>query len=106
MRLGRMAAVVLVVAGWSVFQGCSWFNKSPAGPLIGDVRSPIADVPVPAGFSMTGDSTSKVDFASGLRIVDHFYKGSDDYLPVVQFYRDQMPQKGWGLVEQNQAAGK
>jgi hypothetical protein len=50
---------------------------------------------------MTGDSTSKVE-ASGLRFVDHKYEGSDDFLPIVKFYKDQMPTKGWTFVDQNQ----
>jgi hypothetical protein len=50
---------------------------------------------------MTGDSTSKVE-ASGLRFVDHKYVGSDDVLPVVSFYKDQMPAKGWTFMDQNQ----
>ncbi|MGN6368303.1 MAG: hypothetical protein ACTHN5_08600 [Phycisphaerae bacterium] len=64
-------------------------------------NAPIADVPIPAGFSMTGDSTSKVE-ASGIRFVDHKYEGGEDVLPVVRFYKDEMPQKGWIFVDQNQ----
>ncbi len=70
--------------------------------LIPSITSPIADVPVPAGFSMTSNSTSQVIPSSGLRFVDHQYKGDDDVLPVVRFYRDQLPSRGWTLVDQSQ----
>ena len=81
---------------------CSGANHAGATPaLIAAVSSPIADVPIPAGFSMTGDSTSHVE-ASGVRTVDHVYSGSDDLLPVVKFYRDEMPKNGWVFADQTQ----
>ena len=70
--------------------------------LIPSISSPIADVPVPAGFTMSGASTSQIDPGRNLRFVDHRYNGDDDVLPVVRFYRDQLPTKGWTLVDQNQ----
>jgi hypothetical protein len=71
--------------------------------LIPSITSPIADVPIPAGFVMAGGkSTSQVVPSSGLRFVDHEYKGGDDVLPVVRFYRDQLPTRGWTLIDQNQ----
>jgi hypothetical protein len=76
-----------------------------SGPLISAPNSPIADVPVPAGFTMTSDSTSRVVPGSALRYVDHRYKGSDDVLPVVKFYRDHLPERGWNWVDQNQSKG-
>ncbi len=97
--LARFAFVcTLAVAGLSACNGVS-NRENP--DLIPAVASPIADVPIPAGFRMTGDSTSKVE-ASGLRFVDHKYDGTDDLLPLVKFYKDQMPTKGWSFVDQNQ----
>ncbi len=79
--------------------GC---NKS-TGPLISAPVSPIADIPVPAGFAMDASkSNSTVVPATSFRTAYHYYKGSDDVLPVVNFYRTQMPTKGWTLVDQNQ----
>jgi hypothetical protein len=78
-------------------------NKN--APLVAATNAPIADVPVPAGFTMTPDSTSKVVPGNNLRFVDHRYKGSDDAMPVAKFYRDQLPQQGWTWVDQNQARG-
>jgi hypothetical protein len=76
------------------------------GPLIADARSPISDVPVPAGFSMADNSTSRVVPANSLRVVDHYYKGSDDILSVVEFYRTQLPKHDWVVSEQSQTPGK
>ena len=70
--------------------------------LIVSSSSPIADVPVPAGFTMIdSESTSQV-VGTSRTFVDHMYKGSDDLLPVVRFYRTQLPQKGWTSVDQAQ----
>jgi hypothetical protein len=96
------AALSLAIAG--AMPACSSGNHSggtqPA--LIPSLASPVADVPIPAGFVMTGASTSQVVPSSGLRFVDHQYKGGDDVLPVVRFYREQLPAKGWNLIDQNQ----
>jgi hypothetical protein len=99
MRLAFMAGVAVVVA-MAAMPGCSHHSNEQVN-LVAAVSSPIADVPIPVGFSMTEDSTSKVE-ASGLRFVDHKYAGSEDVLPVVRFYKDQMPGKGWTFVDQNQ----
>jgi hypothetical protein len=86
-----------------VMGGCGAKNT---GPLIPDAASPISDVPVPAGFSMADNSTSKVVPGSSLRIVDHRYKGSDELLPVVTFYKEELPKRDWSLVDQTQASAK
>jgi hypothetical protein len=99
-----VAAGLFTLAAAAVMPACSGSSHAagtqPA--LIPSLASPIADVPVPAGFSMTGASTSQVVPATGLRFVDHQYKGGDDVLPVVRFYREQLPAKGWTLIDQNQ----
>ena len=100
-----LLAGALVAGGvWGGLTACSGGSRSagtqPA--LIPSATSPIADVPVPAGFVMTTDSTSQVIPGSGLRFVDHRYKGDDDVLPVVRFFREQMPRQGWTLIDQNQ----
>jgi hypothetical protein len=97
----RFAFPLAVLALSLTLGACSHPSSDVQSPLIPAVASPVADVPIPAGFSMTGDSTSKVE-SSGLRFVDHKYVGSDDVLPVVRFYKDQMPTKGWTFVDQNQ----
>jgi hypothetical protein len=94
-------AVIVSVAVVGMLGACA--NQSKDAPLIAAVNSPIADVPVPAGFTMMkAQSTSKVVPGSGLRFVDHQYSGDDDFLPVAKFYKDQMPGKGWTWVDQSQ----
>lgn len=94
----------ILVMAVCAMAGCSGSHADT--PLIPDSRSPISDVPVPAGFTMMADSTSKVVMADQMRVVDHRYHGSDGVLPVVNFYRDQLPQRQWTLVDQTQPNGK
>ncbi len=84
--------------------GCS-SSSDRDGPLISDIHSPIADVPMPAGFKMDKnekESFSDVYGSSGLRFVRHLYSGGDNYMMVTKFYREQMPQKKWVFSYQTQ----
>jgi len=109
MRFARVVSCVVCLAfAGATLTGCNLFGppKDKNAPLIPAANAPIADVPLPAGFTMvTSDSTSKVIPGNKIRFVDHHYKGEDDVLPVVKFYREQMPERGWNLVDQNQAKG-
>jgi hypothetical protein len=96
----RPALGMLALLAMTALPACSGSHHDSVN-LAPAATSPIADVPIPVEFSMTGESTSKVE-ASGLRFVDHKYEGSDDVLPVIRFYKDQMPAKGWTFVSQNQ----
>lgn len=86
--------------------GCGLFSSKSSGPLIADARSPIVDVPVPAGFTMSDESSSRVVPASGLRVVNHRYTGQEDLLPIVEFYKRTLPTKGWVLADQSQQPGQ
>jgi hypothetical protein len=101
MRPMQACAMVLVMA----MGGCGLFNSSGGGPVIADARSPITDVPVPAGFSMSEESTSRQMSASNLRIVNHRYTGHEDFMEVVDFYKRVLPTKGWVRVDQSQQPG-
>ncbi len=102
MRIIPTLRLALVVGATVVaLAGCG--NKNTGQNLITAPNSPIADVPIPAGFDIDlGRSNSTVVPATQFRSVYHEYKGKDDLLPVVRFYRDQMPQKGWNAVDQQQ----
>ncbi len=99
-RAVRFGFALCTLAGLMMLSACGP-KKDPNAPLAAAANAPIADVPIPAGYSMSGDSTSKVE-ATGLRFVDHKYEGEEDVLPVVRFYKDEMPGKGWTFVDQNQ----
>lgn len=105
MLTNRKIALALLTAALLTGCGERETNEDTMRPLLADVNSPIADVPIPAGFTMSKDekeSFSDVYGNSSLRFVKHHYTGSDNYLMVAKFYREQMPQKKWTLVQQSQ----
>ncbi|MCL2647148.1 MAG: hypothetical protein FWD61_09100 [Phycisphaerales bacterium] len=100
MRFASLALVLSLSLTTAAIPACR--SNAKDAPLIAAPSFPIADVPIPAGFAMMKKvSTSKV-VPGATRFVDHQYSGSDDFLPVVKFYQDQMPGQKWTLVEQNQ----
>ena len=62
--------------------------------LLPSARPPVHDVPVPAGFKLQ-ESVSRSYSSADSRFIDHTYKGDADKIDVTQFYRKQMPTKGW-----------
>jgi hypothetical protein len=99
MRLvtGGMLAIVLGLG--LLGGGCELFQPKKTGPLVADAHSPVADVPVPTGFTRTSESTSKQNPSNSIRFVNHKYKGSDGVLPVVSFYKEQLPKFKWAAPE-------
>jgi hypothetical protein len=81
---------------------CASCNTHSKEPLIPDAMSQVTDVPVPAGFVLSGNSSSKYVPASQLRFVDYRYTGHDVLPAVISFYKEQLPAKNWKLVEQTQ----
>ena len=65
--------------------------------LVGLARPPIADLPVPLGFSLR-ESKSRNFTAAGARYIDHVYNGSADKFAVARFYKRQMPISRWTMV--------
>jgi hypothetical protein len=105
MRFAPIASCIVCVA-LAGLSGCnSLTTRDRNRDLDPSPNSPIADVPIPIGYTMSSDSTSKVVPGNQIRFVDHHYKGDADLLPLVKFYRDHMPEFKWNLVDQNQTAG-
>jgi hypothetical protein len=101
-----LSAAVLLIFAAGAIPGCQLFSqRDKNAPLVAEINPPVADVPIPVGFVMTPDSSSKVVPGNAIRFVDHRYKGTDDVLPVVKFFRDHLPEKGWTWVDQSQARG-
>jgi hypothetical protein len=79
--------------------------SSGASPeLVAQDRPPIADVPIPTGFSLN-ERLSHNFSAAGLRNVEHMYDGSSDRFAVGRFFIRQMPIARWVLVSDLYAEG-
>jgi len=100
MRLTSLAIALSLSLTAAAIPACS--NSSKDTPLIVAPKPPIDDVPIPAGFTMMKKVSSSKFIPGSTRSVDHQYAGSDDFLPVVRFYKEQMPRQKWTLTEQTQ----
>jgi hypothetical protein len=102
----RLVCVALACTGLTLGLGACSDKADPNVPgktLVAAVNSPIADVPVPAGWQLdTSTARAESLFTSNLRRVNHTYRGDDSPLVVVRFYKDQLPLKGWQSVSQIQ----
>jgi len=99
-----VAAGLVCLAGWLAC-GCESqqeltadeSRKLEAGQLIPKSQAPIADVPIPMGFSLD-EGHSRSFAAAGTRYIDHVYEGKADKFAVARFYKNQMPRSRWVLV--------
>lgn len=100
---GSVAAAMLVLAAGC--QDSGKIDSSSGSPklvedtpeLMAVAQPPIADVPMPAGFSLS-ESGSRSFVAGGARYIDHVYKGWSDKYAVWRFYKKQMAANQWTLV--------
>ena len=86
-NLGR----VLLFAGLLLVGACAPKSMD----LLAQPRPNMSDMPIPEGFSMDVDRSHSYTNESGLRYVNHRYKGNEMPLAVVRFYEKQMPINGW-----------
>lgn len=104
----RLCLLCLVLVAVLVQAGCNNNNatvnangeakpSSPPVELKSQPRPPIADLPLPMGFTLD-ESRSRNFAAAGMRWVDHLYNGGNDKFAVSRFYRRQMPINRWTLV--------
>ncbi len=95
---------VLAIGGLLALPACSSSSSTTQPALVPDRGSPISDVPVPAGFTLQTDKDTwyKGIPGSNQRFVHHIYRGSDNYLAVMRFYKEQMPKFGWTGVSELQ----
>ncbi|SVD17300.1 uncharacterized protein METZ01_LOCUS370154, partial [marine metagenome] len=75
------------------------FEKSPPPQQTIDNALPFADVPVPNGF--TRDQSKSFVYETGnneVKVGRLFFNGNKDLKTIVEFYQNEMINKGWVLV--------
>ena len=81
---------------------------STAAPVLGleaaDV-TPFMDIPVPLGFNEEYDPLTQINYETykGPRSAYMHYHGGSDYLSVIRFYSDMLPEQKW--KRQDEQAG-
>ena len=75
------------------------FEKSPPPQQTIDNALPFADVPVPNGF--TRDQSKSFVYETGnndMKVGRLFFNGASSLKPTIEFYQNEMINKGWTLV--------
>ena len=89
------------------FNGCAGpdgFNLDqfgptpPAEPAIINNALPFVDVPVPNGFNRDQSKSFVYDGGNEMKVGHLFFSGSTGLEPTVEFYRNEMINKGWTLI--------
>jgi hypothetical protein len=106
-----VVAVALVAAGCNnqqqtvdVSSGAPRMAE-PVQDLPAQAGSPIADIPMPVGFSLDQEH-SRNAAAAGFRWIDHAYQGEGDKRTVHAFFKRQMPISRWVLMRDTYMQGE
>lgn len=85
--------------------GCGWFGGASPGAELGALANPpVADLPVPAGFTLDEEHSRSND--SGVaRFVDHQYFGPASTFAVARFYKQAMVARKWRFVSETFSLG-
>ncbi len=100
----RIPVLSLLCAACLLVVGCP--SKEATTPTIMDARAQpfVLDIPVPKTFELDGRK-SEHKIIAGRRSVNHIYRGSEDVLPVRNFYVHYMPLSQWQIVDEKLYAG-
>lgn len=102
MRIRGHVPATVFVALLTALGLASCGHKTPENQtLLPTATPPVADIPVPANFHLDTNRGGSKQWATGLRWVNHYYSGREDFLPTAAFYREQMPKNGWTFVDVN-----
>lgn len=94
--------LVFVNLLWLNFSGCSFIRKDAYDPAQQKPLQPqpmfrFSDLPIPAGFKVLPEQSYSFE-AAGMRVGILKYKGSAHPAQVVAFYKENMPNHNWELL--------
>ena len=82
--------------------GCAGLDQfdptPPAEPAIINNALPFVDVPVPDGFNRDQLKSFVYDGGNEMKVGHLFFSGSTGREPTVEFYQNEMINKGWTLI--------
>jgi hypothetical protein len=89
-----------------MLSGCAWFGgaSNPGVELIAVAKPPVADLPVPMGFTLD-EGNSRSNDSGVARFVDHLYTGSASKFAVSRFYKKAMVARKWRFVSETFSLG-
>ena len=89
---------------WSLvfFSGCAGLNQlereTPPQPETINNALPFTDVPVPNGFKRNQLKSFVYETGNNIKVGRLFFSGNMSLKPTVEFYQNEMVNKGWALV--------
>ena len=94
---------IIIFLSLAFFNGCAGldqFEKQvPPEPAIINNALPFVDVPVPNGFNRDQSKSFVYETGSNdMKVGRLFFNGNSGLKPTVEFYQNEMVNKGWVLV--------
>ena len=93
---------IIIFLSLVFFNGCAGldqFEKQvPPEPAIINNALPFVDVPVPSGFNRDQAKSFVYDGGNEMKVGRLFFNGALGLKPTVEFYQNEMINKGWALV--------
>ena len=93
---------IIIFLTLAFFNGCAGLDQfdptPPAEPAIINNALPFVDVPVPDGFNRDQLKSFVYDGGNEMKVGHLFFSGSTGLEPTVEFYQNEMINKGWTLI--------
>jgi len=93
---------IIIFSSLAFFKRCAGldqFEKQvPPEPAIINNALPFVDVPVPDGFNRDQSKSFVYDGGNEMKVGHLFFSGSTGLEPTVEFYQNEMINKGWTLI--------
>jgi len=91
--------IFLPLAFFNSCAGLDQFHPPPAEPAIINNALPFVDVPVPDGFNRDQSKSFVYETGSNdMKVGRLFFNGNSGLKPTVEFYQNEMVNKGWTLT--------
>ena len=93
---------IIIFLTLAFFNGCAALDQFdptlPAKPAIINNALPFVDVPVPDDFNRDQLKSFVYDGGNEMKVGHLFFSGSTGLEPTVEFYKNEMINKGWTLI--------
>jgi len=102
-NLSTVFSGIIIFLPLAFFNGCAGLDQfapapAPPEPAIINNALPFVDVPVPNGFNRDQSKSFVYETGSNnMKVGRLFFNGDLDLKPTVEFYQNEMVNKGWTL---------
>jgi len=101
-NLSTVFSGIIIFLPLAFFNGCAGLDQfekqAPPEPAIINNALPFSDVPVPNGFNRDQLRSFVYDGGNEMKVGRLFFNGSAGLKPTVEFYQNEMINKGWTLI--------